>query len=63
VSADDVLTFDEALVLLRVGRSTLYRAVARNRVPHRRIGRVLRFSRAALLAWLGSSLTTSPEAR
>lgn len=51
----DVLTFEEAMALLKVGRSTLYRAVARNQVPHRRVGRLVRFSRAALIAWLDSS--------
>ncbi len=61
MSDDDVLTFDEALALLKVGRSTLYRAVARNQIPHRRIGRLVRFSRAALLAWL--HLTSPPAAR
>ncbi|MDX2088971.1 MAG: helix-turn-helix domain-containing protein [Kofleriaceae bacterium] len=53
----DVLTFEEAIIFLKVSRSALYRAVARNQVPHRRVGRLVRFSRVALLEWLGSSLT------
>ncbi len=50
----DVLTVDEAAVLLKVGRNTLYEACARNEVPCQRIGRQIRFSRAALMRWLGS---------
>jgi excisionase family DNA binding protein len=48
----DVLTADEAHKLLRIGRDKLYAEVARNRIPHRRIGRAIRFSRAALMRWL-----------
>jgi excisionase family DNA binding protein len=61
--APDVLTFEEAMAFLKVGRSTLYRAVARNKVPHRRVGRLVRFSRTALVEWLGSHLTPQPSAR
>ena len=50
----DVLTVEEAAAFLKVGRNTLYEACARNEVPCRRIGRQIRFSRAALVAWLGS---------
>jgi excisionase family DNA binding protein len=50
----DVLTVPEAMRLLRIGRDAIYAECARNRIPHRRIGRAIRFSRAALLAWLAS---------
>ena len=50
----DVLTVEEAAVFLKVGRNTLYDACGRNEVPCRRIGRQIRFSRAALVTWLGS---------
>lgn len=49
---DDVLTIPEAMRLLRIGRDALYAECARNRIPHRRIGRAIRFSRAALMRWL-----------
>jgi excisionase family DNA binding protein len=52
--ADDVLTVPEAAALLKIGRNALYEACGRNEVPYRRIGRQIRFSRAALVAWLGS---------
>jgi excisionase family DNA binding protein len=50
----DVLTASEAASLLRVGRNALYDGCARGEIPHRRVGRLLRFSRTALLAWLGA---------
>lgn len=52
MSAEDVLDVRQAAALLRVGRNAVYEAVSRNKIPHRRIGRSIRFSRAALLAWL-----------
>jgi len=51
---DDVLTVEEAAKLLRVGRNSLYEAIGRLEVPHRRIGRKIRLSRAALMRWLAS---------
>jgi excisionase family DNA binding protein len=49
----DVLDVREAAEFLKMGRNAVYEAVSRNEIPHRRIGRSIRFSRAALLAWLG----------
>jgi excisionase family DNA binding protein len=48
----DVLTPPEAAKLLRIGKNTLYEMTARGRIPHRRAGRLIRFSRRALLDWL-----------
>jgi excisionase family DNA binding protein len=53
VSAElEVLTADEVAALLRCDRKTVYLAVARDSIPHRRLGRKVVFSRAALLEWL-----------
>ena len=49
---DDVLTVTEAARLMRIGRNQLYAAINRNEIPHRRVGRSIRLSRAALLRWL-----------
>lgn len=49
---DDVLDVNGAMALLRMGRNTIYEQCAQNLIPHRRIGRRIRFSRAALLRWL-----------
>jgi excisionase family DNA binding protein len=51
----DVMTVDEAAVFLRIGRNALYDAIGRGDVPHRRIGKTIRLSRAALVQWLGRS--------
>lgn len=51
---DDVLDVPAAARLLRVGRNTIYDLVARNAIPHRRLGKQIRFSRAAIMRWCGS---------
>ena len=56
-SPPDVLDVREAAELLRVERKTVYAMAAANVIPHRRVGRLLRFSRAALLAWLAGHAT------
>ena len=48
----DVLTAAEAAALLGVSRWTLYAAANRHEVPHRRLGRLMLFSRQALMLWL-----------
>lgn len=50
----DVLTTVEAASFLRVSRNALYDAIGRGEVPHQRIGKNIRLSRAALVRWLGS---------
>jgi excisionase family DNA binding protein len=50
-----VLTVDELAALLRIERKTAYAAIARGEIPGaRRIGGVIRISRAAVLEWLAS---------
>lgn len=51
----EVLTLKEAAAMLRVSRMDLEEAAAAGRVPARRIGGKWRFTRAALLAWLGDT--------
>lgn len=51
----DVMTVEEGAALLRIGRNALYDAIGRGEVPHRRIGRTIRLSRAALVRWLEGS--------
>jgi excisionase family DNA binding protein len=53
-TADDVLDVAGATQLLRIGRNTVYELVARNAIPHRRLGKQIRFSRAAIMRWLSS---------
>ena len=49
----EVLTLSEAAALLRVEEGELEGEAQRGDLPVRRIGGQWRFSRAALLAWLG----------
>ncbi len=51
-SLADVLNVDQVAELLGLGRNTVYDAVNRNEIPHRRVGRRLIFSRTAVMQWL-----------
>jgi len=53
-ATDAVLSVDDVAALLKVGRNAIYESVARDEIPHRRIGKQIRFSRAAIMAWLSS---------
>lgn len=50
----DVLTVPEVARLLRIGRNAVYEGCARGEIPHVRVGRLLRFPRAAIMRWLSS---------
>jgi excisionase family DNA binding protein len=53
-----VLTVDEAAVLVRCDRKTLYRAVRLGEIPAaRRLGGVIRIHRDSFLAWLAGGAT------
>ncbi len=50
---EEVMTVNEAADFLRVNRKTIYDAIGRGELPGaRRVGRKIRLSRAALVAWL-----------
>ncbi len=49
---DAVLDVEDVARLLRVGRNTIYELVGRNEIPSRRLGKQIRFSRAAIMRWL-----------
>lgn len=51
----DVLDVPHVASLLRVGRNTIYALVAKNQIPHRRLGKTIRFSRSAVMSWLSTS--------
>jgi excisionase family DNA binding protein len=63
IGDDDVIDAPAAARLLKVGRNALYDAVARGEIPHRRIGKLLRFSRSGLLRWLEGENTLSGASR
>jgi excisionase family DNA binding protein len=51
---DEVIDVAAVGKMLRIGRNKIYEMVARNEIPHRRFGRRIRFSRAAIMRWLDS---------
>jgi len=51
-SDHDVIDVNGVVRLLRVGRNKVYELVARNQIPHRRVGKQIRFSRDAIMRWL-----------
>jgi excisionase family DNA binding protein len=50
--SEPLMTADEAARLLHVPRSTLYELVRSRGLPHVKVGRALRFTRADLGAWI-----------
>ena len=52
----DVLTVKEAARFLRMGQNAMYDAIGRLEIPHRRVGKTIRLSRAALERWLAGAL-------
>jgi predicted DNA-binding transcriptional regulator AlpA len=52
---DDTIDVRAVMALLKLGRNAVYDGCARGDIPHRRIGKLLRFSRAGLQSWLASA--------
>lgn len=50
----EILNLEEACTLLRVSSKTLAKALRVEDIPARKIGREWKFSRQALIAWVGS---------
>ena len=62
-SADAVLAVEDVAKLMRVGRNTIYALVGRNQIPHRRLGKQIRFSRASVMSWLSTSWQVAKEGK
>jgi excisionase family DNA binding protein len=52
VKNGDILDVDEAALLLRVSKKTVYNRVKAGTLPHARVGRKLLFSRQKLHQWI-----------
>jgi excisionase family DNA binding protein len=52
VKNGDILDVDEAAILLKVSRKTIYNRVKAGTLPHARVGRKLLFSRQKLQQWI-----------
>lgn len=59
----DIMKPSEVGRFLGLSRNTVYEGAGRGEIPHRRVGRRLVFSRAAIEAWLGSARPANSEAR
>ncbi len=62
-STSDVLTANEAGLLLRVHAATVKRLAALGEIPGQKVGKSWRFSRQALLAWLGQKQANQVSTR
>ena len=61
---DRLLTVAEVATLLRVERKTVYALVSSGELPGaRRLGRVIRFHRGAVLRWLAEGQGRPPRSR
>lgn len=52
--SERLLTAGEVAALLQVTRSWVYEQTRRNRMPHVRLGRYVRYRRSAVEAWIAS---------
>ena len=50
--SDELLTADDVAELLRVTPAWVYAETRRNRIPHVRLGRYVRYRRQSLDAWI-----------
>jgi excisionase family DNA binding protein len=49
---DEILTMEEAIAFTKLKRRTLYYHVERGSIPFLKAGRLIRFSKCALLDWM-----------
>jgi len=62
-AVNEVIDVERVARLLHVGRNTVYALVARNVIPHRRLGKQIRFSRAAKHAMVGFVVIAGREGK
>ena len=61
-TADDkLLTADDVADLMRVTRAWVYAETRHNAIPHLRLGRYVRYRRAAIDAWMAQIERRPPE--
>ncbi len=52
----DVLNVDEAAILLRIPRSSVYKLAQEGKIPAQKVGKHWRFHRRALLTWIAGQV-------
>lgn len=60
---DDILDFDEACALLKIGKGTMYKSVRSGKIPAFKVGKVWRFKKDMLDAWARECVTSDTTAR
>lgn len=56
----EIMTIEDAGMLLEIPVSTLYKMAQEDRIPARKVGRRWRFSRTALIRWVGREPEPTP---
>jgi excisionase family DNA binding protein len=51
---DEVITAHEVAAILRMTAAWVYAETRRNRIPHMRLGRYVRYRRSAIEAWMAT---------
>ncbi|ODT79863.1 hypothetical protein ABS71_00860 [bacterium SCN 62-11] len=59
----DLLTPEEAALLLRINRETVYRNLRRGRLPGTKLGGQWRLSKSQLESMMGSAQLSTPDVR
>lgn len=55
IPTSEILTTAETSKVLKICEKSLLRLVKKGKIPHFRVGNLVRFNRAELLAWASSS--------
>lgn len=55
----DILTFDEFIDILKIGRNTGYRLLKDCKIPAKRLGKQWRISKLAVIDWLNNRDSTA----
>ena len=53
---DDILTLEEAMAYLKIGRSTLLKLTREGEIPARKVGRAWRYTKENLQAYVSGEL-------
>ena len=56
----EVLTIEQAAEMLAVSKSTLYRSIRKEEIPHFRIGRSIRFVKSQILPFENENISPAP---
>ena len=58
---EDILDIEQASDLLRLSKTTVYKMVKEGKLPHRKLGKQIRFSREVLQNFIKTGEPGTPE--